>query len=214
MIKKQCALTLLVLMLAGCATGDWEEATKRATARDYINFLTMHPRSEFSEEARKRIANLEQEEWDKAMTKDDLVAYAAFYSTYPNTKYLSDFKVRVERVLTRTSLKASNYTSSSVKRITQQNEYLFTMTGQNISSMLAFMPVIARNSSHSGISEFKLNTTDGPYHLMFLSDPTAPLELRQNAKDRNTCDLIYVSGTGLIIASKGGSKVIWSFNVP
>jgi CxxC motif-containing protein (DUF1111 family) len=55
-------------IIIGCATvkSDWNFAAQTNTVKAYDEFIAKHPKTEYAEEAKKRIAQLESEEWKAA----------------------------------------------------------------------------------------------------------------------------------------------------
>ena len=59
---------LVFLIVVGCATAkrDWDLALQTNTPKAYDDFIAKHPKTEYAERAKKRIAQLESEEWNPA----------------------------------------------------------------------------------------------------------------------------------------------------
>ncbi len=93
--QKWILVVFLSLTLVGCATtkADWEKSQKLDTVCGYQEFLKKYPRSEFADEAKHRIENLE---WQRAKLIDTIESYQEFISKYTQGKFSRKAKARIE----------------------------------------------------------------------------------------------------------------------
>ena len=84
----------ILLLLSGCATtkGDWQKASRLNTIEAYIEFLSKHPQSEFTSQARVKIERLE---WNQAERQDTIEAYQRFLAKYPKSELTFQAKERI-----------------------------------------------------------------------------------------------------------------------
>lgn len=89
-------VALLVSLLTGCATteGDWRKTQRANSTHAYEKFLKKHPNSEFSNEARKRVEELE---WSTAKRRNTTDSYQWFIKKYPNSHFANE---AVSRMMT------------------------------------------------------------------------------------------------------------------
>ncbi len=96
----QCFLAVTVLCinfaLCGCATTkrDWETARYQGTITAYEQFLQNHPSAEQASEAKRRIAQIiEDNEWKQADSSNSKQATIKFLEKYPNS-YKANEKIK------------------------------------------------------------------------------------------------------------------------
>ena len=96
MDKAKCTIsTVLLLVLAGCATVDtrWQKAASTDKARAYEAFLKKHPDSDYTVRARENIESLH---WQEAMSTDKIQAYNAFLKRHPDSEHAVSARLKVE----------------------------------------------------------------------------------------------------------------------
>lgn len=207
--QKSVLMLTLALLFVGCATtkGDWDHATKQNTASGYKQFIKTRPDTEFSEEAKRRLSNIEDVEWNKVQKLDHIASYSEFISLYPNTTHLSELKTRVKSILKKTAYEVCGNDVHRLKPIKGKTN-LFTLSGEHSSFLTGMMTEMAAQGVGGSL---EVRTTNGVIKLKFYGDPTAPINLQTEKKDEKSYDLIYITGTGLMIAGDG--KLVYCFNV-
>jgi len=85
---------LIILHFWGCASiqNQWREASSVNTIGAYEDFLARNPRSEYSTEARSRLAKLS---FDQARRSDSIVAYQEFLNKYKDTPSATEARERL-----------------------------------------------------------------------------------------------------------------------
>ena len=88
---------LLALVLVGCATtrSEWKEAQDLHTIESYGEFLTKHPESEFSNDAK---ASIEELYWQKAGNTNTVESYSKYIDTYPDSSYVNKAEAGIEKL--------------------------------------------------------------------------------------------------------------------
>jgi len=92
--------------MVGCATtkGDWKKAQSLNTVEAYQEFLRKHPKSEFTNEAKRNIMKLH---WQRAKQTDSVKAYQEFLQKYPESEFSSIAKDRIEELEWQAALKVN-----------------------------------------------------------------------------------------------------------
>ena len=95
------ALLLVGLLVAifACATtrSHWQEANNVGTIEAYENFLKQHPQSEYTSQARAKLAQLyEERDWERATQAGTIAAYEKFLVSYKQGAYAVEAKRRIE----------------------------------------------------------------------------------------------------------------------
>jgi TolA-binding protein len=106
------------LALAACSReqGDWRSAQAADTVESYHQFLTQHPESELTTQARARIQQLsEEQDWQKAATTDTLESYQEFLNRHPQSKWAGEARIRVENFAVAGSLPGAGGAGSGVE---------------------------------------------------------------------------------------------------
>ena len=86
-------ILFLCFLLTACATmrNDWERALSLDNSKAYEEFLSKHPESEYSAEARKRLEIVEQKRienaWKDALAKNTFSGYLEFDKLYPENSH-------------------------------------------------------------------------------------------------------------------------------
>lgn len=88
--------------------GKWEKVQKNNTIESYQEFLDNYPRSEFFDDAKQKLIELE---YENALSKNTLKSYKDFLNKYKGNKYRSDLE-----------LEAKNKIDSINKQIEISNE--------------------------------------------------------------------------------------------
>ena len=82
----------------------WQKAQSTDDAPGYRDFLAIHPRSQFTDLARRRLAPLEvKEAWGTATSQDSVAAYQDFLRKNPSSEFTADAKARLDRAAQRES---------------------------------------------------------------------------------------------------------------
>jgi hypothetical protein len=91
---KRIFILFIILALTGCAATkkDWDKAQRLNTIRSYQAFLTKHPQSEFTEEAKLNIKNLD---WQEAKNSNTIESYQKFIDKYPGSEYIDEARNRM-----------------------------------------------------------------------------------------------------------------------
>jgi sporulation related protein len=97
-VRAPCLAALLIL-LAGCSREqqDWRSAESAGSHEAYSRFLEQHGQSELANQARLRIAQLDEEgAWSQANGIGSIEAYRRFLSRFPNGKWAETARIRIE----------------------------------------------------------------------------------------------------------------------
>ncbi|MFM2287574.1 MAG: hypothetical protein RL684_717 [Pseudomonadota bacterium] len=89
----------LGLVLAGCShvADDWKQAQAANTTESYQEFLRLHADSEFSKDAREKLAQLaEQRDWELAVNSGTIDAYQQFLAAHADGTLANEARVRIE----------------------------------------------------------------------------------------------------------------------
>ncbi len=89
-MKARSTLFFLCLLLCACASPekDWQLASRDDSPNAYLEFLAKHPDSEFADQARLRIKELQViRAWERAEFKNTLAAYQAFIEKFADSEY-------------------------------------------------------------------------------------------------------------------------------
>ncbi len=85
--SKMVLLAVLVLIVVyGCATtgNRWQEVNRLGTIEAYEAFLKQYPNSEYSSQARSKLAALyEEKDWNRVKQQNTIAAYESFLARYP-----------------------------------------------------------------------------------------------------------------------------------
>ncbi len=210
-----------ILLLSGCATvrEDWGKASRLDSAAAYKSFLKEHEQSEYTNEAKERMAKLEDEEWEKAKRLHTLRGYKEFIHIYPNTKYISELKAKVKDVLTGIAIQESNNDPKLLNR-SAGNKPLISINADD-SKSCEFLKFLGTSSSWGDakpieMEEFLMSVGMGSkigpevasivmqgnsIPIKAYNDPTDILKFQyQEVEDegKKMCAIVYVSGTGLV----------------
>ncbi len=91
----------LGLVLAGCShvADDWKQAQAANTTESFQEFLRQHPDSEFSKDARDKLAGLaEERDRELAVNAGTLDAYQQFLAAHADGKWAQEARVRIESI--------------------------------------------------------------------------------------------------------------------
>jgi hypothetical protein len=85
-MKYPWVMVITMSIVLGCAgvKNHWKEAESTNTIAGYEKFLTLHPQSEFSNDARSKIQRLR---FNEANQKDQILYYTEFLKVYPKGEY-------------------------------------------------------------------------------------------------------------------------------
>jgi hypothetical protein len=92
-------LAALLILIAGCSREqqDWRSAVSADSAEGYTRFLEQHGDSELANQARLRVAQLEEERaWSQANGIASIEAYRQFLTHFPNGKWAETARIRIE----------------------------------------------------------------------------------------------------------------------
>jgi len=86
-----------MILFSACATmkGNFEKARRTDNIRAYQEFLAKHPESEFSQQVKLRIEELE---WGKAKKKNSIEAYEKYISKYPEGEFTAQARDKVNKL--------------------------------------------------------------------------------------------------------------------
>lgn len=90
---------LALIIVSGCATtgSHWQGAGRLGTIEAYETFLRQHPNSEYSLQARSRLAALyEEKEWNRGKQQNTIAAYESFLARYPKGAFTSMANTKLE----------------------------------------------------------------------------------------------------------------------
>jgi len=87
-------------ILVACSSlhTDWESTKRQNTVHSYSTFLAHHPKSEYDDEARAKIAELGEKEFQKTQTKNTLKDYESFLQSFPNHNRSAEVAGRVDEL--------------------------------------------------------------------------------------------------------------------
>jgi hypothetical protein len=97
-VRAPCLAALLVLICA-CSREqqDWRSAESAGSREAYTRFLEQHGQSELANQARLRIAQLDEEgAWGQANGIGSVEAYRQFLAHFPNGKWAETARIRIE----------------------------------------------------------------------------------------------------------------------
>jgi len=88
---------LCTVLITGCAStqGHWQKTQKSDTIWAYEEFLTKHPESEFTDEAKRRIEKLT---WERAKNTNTIEAYRKFLMEYPQSEFVAEANAGIEKL--------------------------------------------------------------------------------------------------------------------
>ncbi|MBI4774386.1 MAG: outer membrane protein assembly factor BamD [Deltaproteobacteria bacterium] len=112
-------ISMAVCVLVGCATveKDWQAARTGDSIPSYETFLSEHPESPVSTQARTRLEQLYSErDWDQARKAHTIPEYEAFLQKHPNSEHASKALALVEELRARRDW-AETRTSSNVSNV-------------------------------------------------------------------------------------------------
>jgi cell division protein FtsN len=92
-------LAALLLLAAGCSREqqDWRSAEAAGSTEAFAHFLEQHPASELANQARLRIAQLDEEsDWHRTDGIATMEAYRQFLAHHPNGKWAEEARIRIE----------------------------------------------------------------------------------------------------------------------
>ena len=92
-------LAALLILVAGCSREqqDWRSAESAGSREAYTRFLEQHAESELANQARLRIAQLDEERaWSRANGVASIEAYRQFLAHFPNGKWAETARIRIE----------------------------------------------------------------------------------------------------------------------
>ncbi len=92
-------LAALLILVAGCSREqqDWRSAESAGSREAYGRFLEQHGGSELANQARLRIAQLDEERaWGQANGVGSIDAYRQFLAHFPNGKWAETARIRIE----------------------------------------------------------------------------------------------------------------------
>jgi len=101
-MTERSTLFFLCLLLCACTSPekDWQLASRDDSPNAYLEFLAKHPDSEFADQARQRIAELQViRAWERAEFKDTLAAYQAFVEKFADSPYTPKARARIDGFL-------------------------------------------------------------------------------------------------------------------
>lgn len=87
------SLLILTALLVACssAESDWKKADTANTAAAFQDFLTQHPSDTHAQEARDRLAKLQDEQaWSDAQSSNSLEAYQQYLQKQPSGAHVQD----------------------------------------------------------------------------------------------------------------------------
>jgi hypothetical protein len=92
---------LSLVLLSGCASQHYQKAARINTIAAYEDFLKEYPGSEYTAEARNKIANLKyREEYERVKGAEDPEVIEAFLQKYPKGIYANPAKAQLAEILT------------------------------------------------------------------------------------------------------------------
>jgi hypothetical protein len=92
-------LAALLVLIAACSREqqDWRSAESADSREAYTRFLEQHGQSELANQARLRIAQLDEEHaWSQANGVASIEAYRQFLTHFPNGKWAETARIRIE----------------------------------------------------------------------------------------------------------------------
>lgn len=92
-------LAVLLILASGCSREqqDWRSAESADSREGYGRFLEQHGGSELANQARLRIAQLDEERaWSQANGVASIDAYRQFLAHFPNGKWAETARIRIE----------------------------------------------------------------------------------------------------------------------
>src|ERR1700722_18276588 len=92
-------LAALLILISGCSREqqDWRSAESAGSREAYTRFLEQHGESELANQARLRIAQLEEERaWEQANGTGSVESYRQFLAHYPSGKWAETARIRIE----------------------------------------------------------------------------------------------------------------------
>jgi hypothetical protein len=92
-------LAALLILIAACSREqqDWRSAESAGSREAYTRFLEQHSQSELANQARLRIAQLDEEgAWSQANGIGSIEAYRQFLAHFPNGKWAETARIRIE----------------------------------------------------------------------------------------------------------------------
>lgn len=92
-------LAALLILICGCSREqqDWRSAESADSREAYTRFLEQHVGSELANQARLRIAQLDEERaWSQAGAIASIDAYRQFLAHFPNGKWAETARIRIE----------------------------------------------------------------------------------------------------------------------
>jgi hypothetical protein len=92
---KHTLCTIILLVLAGCATVDtrWQKATLTDTVQSYEAFLKQHPDSDYTALARDKIDSLH---WQEATTANTIQGFERYIQLHRDGKYVTKAKDNID----------------------------------------------------------------------------------------------------------------------
>jgi outer membrane protein assembly factor BamD (BamD/ComL family) len=100
--KIVCFLYLILIILSlsifySCNTveRDWGKACQENSIEAYENFINKHAKSEYFDEASKRLENLE---WERDANENRIEPFSEFIKKYPNSAHVADAKANIEEL--------------------------------------------------------------------------------------------------------------------
>jgi len=94
-VARHAIFTMLLLVLAGCATVDtrWQQANSANTVQAYKTFLRRHPDSEYKDRAREKIESLH---WQKTTAKQSTYAFKRYLRVHPDGEHATEARNQIE----------------------------------------------------------------------------------------------------------------------
>jgi SPOR domain len=92
-------LAALLILIAGCSREqqDWRSAEAAGSREAYTRFLEQHGASELANQARLRMAQLDEERaWEQTSGVGSIDAYRQFLAHFPNGKWAETARIRIE----------------------------------------------------------------------------------------------------------------------
>jgi hypothetical protein len=181
------------------AEKDWQSAVKSNSVFAYQQFLKKHPLSEFTEQARQRLAEFEEIKLAEAEKADSWTAYYSFLTDYPQSGHK-------DKVVRKLRLAIAGVVAEVVKK--QLGSARTIRSGQELISLRSkeagFLVQVMIDFAKKGKGSLSINTESGLLLIEILGDPTDPiiLEVKSTGK-QGSYQVVYQSGVGAIMLGNG-----------